>query len=132
VNSGLGENWTARAPLPGGDIPNADFEGFLQQLQGDYPFLPPALARRYGRAYGTRARKLLGSAQRLADLGPDFGGGVYDAELRYLRDVEWARSAEDVLWRRSKLGLHTGVATQRAVAEWFKTDSGRVALDKVS
>jgi glycerol-3-phosphate dehydrogenase len=68
----------------------------------------------------------LGSALSLADLGPDFGGGIYDAELRYLRDVEWARTAEDVLWRRSKLGLHTGAATHAAVAEWF--NGGKKAL----
>ena len=132
VSNGLGENWTARAPLPGGDIPNADFEGFLRQLAAGYPFLPAALAHRYGRAYGTRTRKLLGAAQSLTDLGQDFGEGVYEAELRYLRDVEWARSAEDVLWRRSKLGLHTGAGTQMAVADWFKTTSGGVTLDKVS
>ncbi|WP_456297663.1 FAD-dependent oxidoreductase [Elstera litoralis] len=132
VSNGLGENWTAHAPLPGGDIPKADFEGFLRQLQAEYPFLPEDLAHRYGRAYGTRARRLLGAAQSLADLGQDFGQGVYDAELRYLRDVEWARSAEDVLWRRSKLGLHAGADTQAAVGEWFKTISGGVTLDKVS
>lgn len=132
LNSGLGENWTAREPLPGGDIPKADFEGFLRQLAAEYPFLPTALAHRYGRAYGTRARKLLGAAKSLADLGQDFGEGVYEAELRYLRDVEWARSAEDVLWRRSKLGLHTNASTQMAVADWFKTASDGVALDKDS
>lgn len=120
VSAGLGRNWTADAPLPGGDIPNADFDGFLRQLEAEYPFLPQGLARRYARAYGTRSRRMLGPAQSLDALGADLGDGVYEAELRYLRDVEWAETAEDVLWRRSKLGLHVSTRTQMAVVDWFK------------
>lgn len=119
VGAGLGRNWTAREPLPGGDIPSADFDGFLRQLEAEYPFLPQDLARRYARAYGTRSRRLLGPAQSLDDLGADLGDGVYAAELRYLRDVEWADTADDVLWRRSKLGLHVSARTQMAIADWL-------------
>jgi glycerol-3-phosphate dehydrogenase len=98
--------WTERATLPGGDLPGADFAGFLTELQAARPWLPEALARRLARAYGTRVEALLGSARGLADLGADLGGGLHEAEADYLMDREWARSAEDILWRRSKLGLH--------------------------
>ena len=103
---GMKPAWTHAAPLPGGDMPEADFERFFTGFKASYPFLPEPLARRLARAYGTRARDLLGSARTLADLGEDFGGGLTASEVDYLHAREWARSAEDVLWRRSKLGLH--------------------------
>ena len=114
-----GEPWTANAPLPGGDIKGADFAAFLWQASETYPWLPPEMLMRLGRAYGTRLAKLLGDAASLADLGEHFGGTLYAAELRYLVDHEYARSAHDVLWRRSKLGLHLPEDAQQAVAEWF-------------
>ena len=114
-----GEPWTADAPLPGGDIKDADFAAFLWQASETYPWLPPEMLMRLGRAYGTRLAKLLGEAASLADLGEHFGGTLYAAELRYLVDHEYARSAHDVLWRRSKLGLHLPEDAQQAVAEWF-------------
>ena len=114
-----GEPWTADAPLPGGDIKDADFAAFLWQASETYPWLPPEMLMRLGRAYGTRLAKLLGDAASLGDLGEHFGGTLYAAELRYLVDHEYARSAHDVLWRRSKLGLHLPEDAQQAVAEWF-------------
>ena len=108
--------WTANAPLPGGDIPNANFEGFLADFRRSAPWLPEALARRYARAYGTRVDRLLAGARSLADLGEDFGGGLYDAEIDYLISQEWARTAEDILWRRSKLGLHVPDSTAQRLA----------------
>ncbi|MXU66605.1 glycerol-3-phosphate dehydrogenase [Oceanomicrobium pacificus] len=101
----LPAGWTADAPLPGGDFPVDGFDALVAGLQADYPFLPPALARRLARAYGTCARALLGDASDMAALGADFGAGLTEAEIRYLMAREWARSAEDVIWRRSKLGL---------------------------
>jgi len=98
--------WTERATLPGGDLPNADFAAFLNDFRAARPWLPGELARRLARAYGTRVEALLGSARGLADLGEDLGAGLHEAEARYLIDREWAQSAEDILWRRSKLGLH--------------------------
>ncbi|TAL94921.1 MAG: glycerol-3-phosphate dehydrogenase [Paraburkholderia sp.] len=98
--------WTAGAPLPGGDIANAGFERFAAQFQQQHAWLPADLAHRYARAYGTRAAYVVGHARGLDDLGHAFAPGLYEAELRYLRDTEWARCAHDVLWRRSKLGLH--------------------------
>ena len=103
---GMKPAWTETAKLPGGDLPDADFERFLGELRSRYPFLPEPLARRIGRAYGSRVRELLGEARSMADLGEEFGGGLTAAEVDYLVRREWARTAEDILWRRSKLGLH--------------------------
>lgn len=100
-----GAPWTHAAALPGGDFQDVAFEQELQKLQAAYPFLAPAHARRLFRLYGTRARTLLGKAASLADLGRHFGADLYEAELRYLAEHEWARTAEDLLWRRTKLGL---------------------------
>jgi len=105
--------WTADAALPGGDIPNADFDGFLAGFRRSTPWLPEVLARRYARAYGTRIDRLLAGARSVAELGEDFGGGLYGAEIDYLVSQEWAQTADDILWRRSKLGLHVGVETVR-------------------
>ncbi|MBP0592420.1 glycerol-3-phosphate dehydrogenase [Paraburkholderia sp. LEh10] len=98
--------WTAGAPLPGGDIADADFERFASQFGQRHAWLPADLARRYARAYGTRAERVVGTARATGDLGHQFAPGLYEAELRYLRETEWATTAHDVLWRRSKLGLH--------------------------
>jgi glycerol-3-phosphate dehydrogenase len=115
-----GKPWTATAPLPGGDIPDADFEAFLTKIRAARPWLPEALARRLARAYGTRIDRLLGEAQSLEDLGRDFGAGLTEAELEYLADQEWARTEEDVLWRRSKLGLHIPAAAHGAIGDWLR------------
>lgn len=100
--------WTAGAPLPGGDL--ADFDAFVRALQSEHPGQAPELVHRLARAYGTRARRLLGQ-----NLGPDLGGGLYAGEVAYLRDTEWARTAEDILYRRSKLGLHMPPGTAERI-----------------
>ncbi|MGO4704585.1 glycerol-3-phosphate dehydrogenase [Microvirga sp. 2MCAF38] len=99
-------SWTEKAKLPGGDMPDADFDRFFATVKTRWPFLPEAVAYRLSRAYGTRIEELLGKATSMADLGEDFGAGLTGAEADYLVRWEWARSAEDILWRRSKLGLH--------------------------
>jgi len=115
--------WTAGVPLPGGDIAQAKFEPFAAAFAKEHSWLPAELARRYARAYGTRARMLVGTAKALSELGREFAPGLFEQELRYLRDVEWARCAEDVLWRRSKLGLHLPADTAQHVTSevdaWF-------------
>jgi glycerol-3-phosphate dehydrogenase len=98
--------WTASAPLPGGDFPDANFERFLHECQRRWPFLTPPVAYRLARAYGTRLEHVLDGAQSLVQLGEHFGEGLTEAEVSYLRTREWAHSAQDVLWRRTKLGLH--------------------------
>jgi len=100
------QSWTARSALPGGDIPRGDFASFLIGVQRRWPFLAPANAERLARAYGTRISDILGNAKHADDLGRDFGAGLTSAEVDYLHLHEWAESAEDVLWRRTKIGLH--------------------------
>jgi glycerol-3-phosphate dehydrogenase len=100
-----GETWTDRQPLPGGDIPGGDLAAFMQRACARWPQLPPPLVRRLARTYGTRMGMVLGDARQLQDLGRDFGAGLTAAEVQYLVANEWARSAEDILWRRTRLGL---------------------------
>ena len=97
--------WTRSSYLPGGNIERGDFEGFIRTVRGHYPWLPVRLSRHYARNYGTRAFELLSEANSLEDLGLCFGDGLYEAEVRYLVRTEWARTAADILWRRTKWGL---------------------------
>lgn len=101
-----GGAWTAGATLPGGDLPGGDFDAFVAELCAERPALPFGLLRRLARAYGSRVEHLLKGVRTIEDMGRDLGGGLTEAELRYLVDHEWARTAQDVLWRRSKMGLH--------------------------
>ena len=100
-----GGPWTAGATLPGGDFPMQGFATLVAGLAADYPFLPPATLDRLARAYGTETRAILGAARSTADLGTHFGAGLFAAEVAHLCRNEWARTPEDILWRRSKLGL---------------------------
>jgi glycerol-3-phosphate dehydrogenase len=112
--------WTATVPLPGGDIPGLDFEAFLVASRERWPWLPSATLRRLARAYGTRIEQVLGDARGIDDLGRSFGGGLSAAEVIYLIRHEFARSADDVLWRRTKLGLHLDADQQHRLAQWFE------------
>lgn len=105
VFPGAGGDWTARVPLPGGDFPHDGVAALIAGLRADYPFLTEDWAARLVRAYGTEARAILGAAREPADLGRDFGATLTEAELRWQMTREWARTPEDVIWRRSKLGL---------------------------
>jgi glycerol-3-phosphate dehydrogenase len=102
--------WTAGVPLAGGDFPVDGFDDLVAGLQADYPFLTPFWARRLVRAYGTEARAMLGDARTAEDLGEDFGATVTARELDRAMDVEWVQSAEDFVWRRTKLGLRLDAA----------------------
>jgi glycerol-3-phosphate dehydrogenase len=115
----MGGDWTHGAPLPGGEIPNADYETFANGLREAYPWMPRALVQHYGRLYGARTKDVVASAASLAELGQHFGGNLYEAEARYLVAREWAQTAEDVLWRRTKHRLHLTEAEQAAFADWF-------------
>ena len=115
--------WTAAATLPGGDFAPEDFDRKVFELGQRYPFLPPQLSRRLMRAYGTRAFELVMGARSLADLGRDFGAGLTEAELRYLLREEWAETAEDVVWRRSKLGLRLSESQTAAIDAFMATEA---------
>ncbi len=106
----IGPNWTAGVPLPGGDFAHDGVATLVADLAARYPFLTPSEAQRLIRAYGTEAAAVLGQAQSRADLGRDFGGGLFEAEVRWQMRHEWARRADDVVWRRTKLGLKMTVA----------------------
>ena len=111
--------WTATAPLPGGDMPEADFERFLAGLRKAHPWLPADLAYHYARLYGTRSKDVINDARDLGGLGQHFGGLLHQAEIDYLRRAEWARTAEDVLDRRTKHGLHITLDQRRAVVVYM-------------
>jgi glycerol-3-phosphate dehydrogenase len=103
-----GKPWTREARLPGGDFPTTGFEAQHRKLMEAYPLLDAGLLRRLTRLYGTRAFALLGAAKEPGDLGISFGGGLHAVEVDYLMAEEWAKTADDVLWRRTKLGLKVG------------------------
>lgn len=113
-----GPDWTAVAPLPGGDIADADYDSFLAETKLEYDWLPEPLANHLARLYGTRLRRLLGQSGSLEDLGTHFGGSFYEAEARYLMDQEWAITSEDILERRTKHGLHLTQEERRSFEAW--------------
>ncbi|MFO6465903.1 glycerol-3-phosphate dehydrogenase [Jannaschia sp. KMU-145] len=113
------ETWTAGVPLPGGDFPVDGVPALVAGLREDYPFLESRHALRLVRAYGTEARAILGNAATLADLGPEFGATLTGAEVTWLMEKEYARTAEDVLWRRTKLGLRMTAAQTAELDAWM-------------
>ncbi len=119
--------WTAEACLPGGDLFGStpqnrsvlEFDAYVHGLQKQYAWLAPKVIRRYARAYGTRIHTLLEGRTSLADMGEPLADGLYPAELDYLWNFEWASSSADILWRRSKLGLHLPPETAQTIDDWI-------------
>lgn len=116
--------WTKGAFLPGGDL-SGSFERFVAAAAARRPWLPSDLLHRLCRAYGARIAQVLGDARDLNDLGAEVAPGIHERELRYLIDEEWARTGDDVLWRRSKLGLHRSAEQRDAVGAWMQHHAGR-------
>ena len=114
----LGASWTRAATLPGGDLGSASFDAWQSEVLRQYDWLPAQLVARLTDAYGTRVHALLQGCHGVADLGEHFGAGLYRREVEYMLTEEWARSADDVLWRRSKLGLRFS-AEQAEALDWF-------------
>ena len=127
-HEGLPSGWTGREPLPGGNLDADDVTPLTGRLQRRYPFLTEAHAVRLVRAYGTRATSLLGGAKSAQDLGRPFGATLSETEVRYLVDNEWARTAEDVVWRRSKLGLRLSREQIGALDDWMRQNAPQQAL----
>lgn len=115
------DKWTAGVALPGGDFAPDGVEGLVSKLRQNYPFLTEFWARRLVRAYGTEAREILGTATQPADLGQDFGATLTGAEVTWLMTREYARTAQDILWRRSKLGLRMDKAQADTLNAWMHT-----------
>ena len=102
---GLGPTWTAGSTLPGGDFAWDGAAALARTFGARYPFLPEPTVQRLVRSYGTDTARMLGDAARPDDLGAEYGAGLTEREVAWLVEREWARTADDVLWRRSKLGL---------------------------
>jgi glycerol-3-phosphate dehydrogenase len=113
----MGRPWTAAVPLPGGAFGPRGFDGFLAELVRDRPRLEPQFLRRLARRHGTLTPAVLGDAASLGDMGRVIGAGLTEREVAYLKAEEWARTPEDVLWRRTKCGLHIAEDRRAAAAE---------------
>jgi glycerol-3-phosphate dehydrogenase len=116
--------WTAGSTLPGGEFPPDGFYALVAESIGRWPFLSEPHARRLARAYGRRVERILGDAQSMDDLGPRFTGDLTGSEVRYMVEHEWAQTAEDVLWRRSKLGLSSTSEERTAISRFIASLSG--------
>ena len=114
-----GKPWTAGAALPGGNFPFDEVETRIAELQRKYSFFGPQNVRRIFRAYGTNAEKMFDNARFAKDMGKSFGP-LSEREISYLRAEEWVREADDILWRRSKLGLHLSAEEQQSLREHMK------------
>ena len=123
VNQALGvknEGWTASSPLPGGSFDFLGFDNEVEQLKQDYPFLSHSHAHRLMRLYGSLSREILANAMTYGELGQFFGGNLYENEVRYLMEREWAMSVEDILWRRTKEGLNLSDGEVRTLSDFLK------------
>jgi glycerol-3-phosphate dehydrogenase len=100
-------------------MPDQRFEPFAAGFKARHPWLPEDVAQRLCRLYGTMAERIVGDSAKLADMGIDFGGGLYEREVVWLVGEEWANSADDILWRRTKLGLHVPAEGAERLAAWL-------------
>jgi glycerol-3-phosphate dehydrogenase len=123
-----GQPWTHDARLPGGDFPATGYDAQVALLKRDYSFLDLAYAKRLVRAYGTRASRLLGVAKGYADLGRHFGADLYEAEVRYLIEHEWAQTSADILWRRTKRGLLGAAIAVAELDDYLNAAAPRAAV----
>jgi glycerol-3-phosphate dehydrogenase len=112
-------DWTAKATLPGGDMVDGDFERFTGELRSRFDWVPTILLDRLARCYGTASLTILGNAKSVAELGQEVAPNLFEAELQYLITHEWACDADDVLWRRTKLGLGLAQDQIDGVHHWF-------------
>ncbi|RDL43506.1 glycerol-3-phosphate dehydrogenase [Marinomonas piezotolerans] len=118
----MGKEWTHAKPLPGGDMSN-DYDIMIGKLRAEFPFLTQDLARRFTGSYGTMSYVLLSDSKSLDDLGACFGSDLYQKEVDYLLEHEWAHTTEDILWRRTKLGLEFNPDQVKALDEYLAKQS---------
>ncbi|KOY63264.1 glycerol-3-phosphate dehydrogenase [Photorhabdus heterorhabditis] len=111
--------WTKNGQLPGGNLEGCDRDGYARLLRKRYNWLPEGVAVRYARTYGSNSELILQSANNLTDLGESFGQGLYEAELRYLLDNEWAVELDDAIWRRTKLGMWLNEEQKQRITVWL-------------
>lgn len=116
--------WTMSEPLPGGDMVKSDLAAFERDLRARYASLDPGLLGALARRHGTRSSRVLGNADTTADLGEHFGDTLFAAEIEYMIAQEWATTAEDILWRRTKCGLHLSARERDAVSRYLHDRPG--------
>jgi glycerol-3-phosphate dehydrogenase len=121
---GLQDHWTAGVALPGGDFEVGGFDGLVEKLQSNYAYLSPFTARRLVRAYGTDAWDVLGDADDETALGFHFGCGLFAREVRWLMAHEFALTAEDIIWRRNKLGLRLTAEEVASLESFMQEQEG--------
>ncbi|MGH1350725.1 MAG: glycerol-3-phosphate dehydrogenase [Methyloligellaceae bacterium] len=114
-----GPKWTHSKILPGGDMPMEGFDDFTSKLKEKYSLLESGLVERLARLYGTRVNRILSDVISMKDMGKHFGADLYEREVEYLRKEEWARTADDILWRRTKLGLRFNNQEKSMLIEWL-------------
>ena len=119
--------WTSREPLPGGDFEVDGLEALARSIADAAPFIGRAHAARLARTYGTKALEMLAGVKVAADLGRSFGATLTEVEVRYLIRHEWARTAEDIVWRRTKLGLHMSQDEIAALDAWLAANELKAA-----
>ncbi|MFC4349467.1 glycerol-3-phosphate dehydrogenase [Kordiimonas lipolytica] len=122
------DDWTGYTPLPGGSLPEdvtpaKALKHFKAEMRTRFSWLEGETVDRMCNAYGSRIRTVLEGTESLDGMGTHFGAGLYEAEVRYLMREEWARTAEDILWRRSKLGLRLSKNEQAALAAWMSANT---------
>lgn len=117
---GMGSPWTAGAPLPGGDFEPHRRDELMAACVERYPFVPESVATRWFRSYGLDTEAVTGGATTISDLGRDFGGGLFEVEVTWMVEKEWAQTLEDILWRRSKLGLKAENIETTALEQWLE------------
>ena len=120
------ESWTANSYLPGGDFEVSDFSTLVSKLTADFSFLDFALASRFTRSYGTKSWLLMKGATNINDMGQNFGGALTEREVIYLMENEWAECAEDVVWRRSKIGIRLNQKEISTLDKWMKKKSSNI------
>ena len=121
-------SWTSSAPLPGGEMPEADIDKFIETAASKFQWLPANLLRRYVTSYGTSIDLLLDGATRLDDLGALIGPDLFELEVKYLITHEWAQTAEDILWRRTKLGLNFNKRETKHLQSWLELNTPQFGL----
>ena len=118
-----GPAWTKGAVLPGGDFPVSGFDKLVSELVGKFPFIPTELLTRLARDYGTDCSVMLDGVSSIKDLGKDFGHGLHEREVAYLMDKEWAVEAQDILFRRTRLGIAMSARQIAALDKFMQTRS---------
>lgn len=115
----MGKAWTANTAIPGSDFNGLSLQQFIKKIQRQFPELPKSLLQRYVLTYGSNSIKLLNNAQQLSKLGQHFGADLYESEIKYLIENEWAQTANDILWRRTKLGLMITEGEKQKLICWL-------------